>query len=170
MSDAANYATAEADRLSLYDMTIKPECSAIAEVLNEQVFAPLGFRFQFQPEGLDLYKANEEKRSASLASLRMAGLPLLMAMDILGYELTDQQRAELEQAEVGRRAQADALAAQLDNRGESDREEEPGDRAGEELRTWRRWALRRVRQGRALRDFETRAAIAGAGWSDCRSA
>jgi len=165
MSDAANYATAEADRLSLYDMTIKPECSAIAEVLNEQVFAPLGFRFQFQPEGLDLYKANEEKRSASLASLRMAGLPLLMAMDILGYELTDQQRAELEQAEAGRRAQADALAAQLDNRGESDREEEPGDRAGEELRTWRRWALRRVRQGRALRDFETRAvspALAGA--------
>lgn len=168
MSDAANYATAQADRLSLYDLTVRPECTSIADTLNAQVFEPLGYRFQFQPESLDIYKANEEKRSASLASLRAAGLPLLLAMDILGYELTDEQRAGLEQAEAQRQAQAEALAARLGSQAPSDGErdeEEPPDRSGEELRTWRRWALRRVRQGKQLRDFETHnvsPALAGA--------
>jgi len=162
MSNAANYATAQADRLSLYDVTVRPECSAIADVLNDQVFGPLGYRFQFQPESLDIYKANEEARSASLAALRSAGLPLLMAMDILGYELTEEQRASLERAEAERRAQAQTPLPTLAPGAEGS--VMPAS-AEEELRTWRKWALRRVRQGKTMREFETSdipAGLAGA--------
>jgi HK97 family phage portal protein len=164
-SDAANYATAERDTLNFYDTTIKPECAFIEEVLNAQVFDPQGYRLQFQPEALPVYQEDEQQRSASLASLRASGLPLLMAMDILGYELSEEQRGELESLEAERQAAAEALAQRLQGGGgDGDR-----DAGGEELRTWRRWALKRAREGRPLREFRTAhvspalaAAIAGA--------
>ncbi len=164
-SDAANYATAERDTQNFYETTIKPECTFIQETLNEQVFEPQGYRLQFQPESLSIYQEDEQQRSASLASLRAAGLPLLMAMDILGYELSEEQRGELESLEAERQAAAEALAQRLQGGGgDGDR-----DAGGEELRTWRRWALKRAREGRPLREFRTAhvspalaAAIAGA--------
>jgi HK97 family phage portal protein len=164
-SDAANYATAERDTQNFYETTIKPECSFIQETLNEQVFVPQGYRLQFQPESLSIYQEDEQERSASLASLRSAGVPLLLAMDLLGYELSEEQRAELERAEAERQARAEQIAQRTSVGGAEERE----DRAGDEMRTWRRWALRRVKQGRPLRDFETQAvpkalasAVAGA--------
>ena len=36
-SDAANYATAQADRLNLYDFTILPEATLVARMINTQV-------------------------------------------------------------------------------------------------------------------------------------
>ncbi|OQA96949.1 MAG: Phage portal protein [Chloroflexi bacterium ADurb.Bin222] len=159
-SDAANYATAERDTQNFYETTIKPECSFIQETLNEQVFVPQGYRLQFQPESLPIYQENEQERSASLASLRTAGVPLLLAMDLLGYELSDDQRAELERAEAERQARAEEMARRPMVDGD-DRE----DRAADEMRTWRRWALRRVKQGKALRDFDVHTvpkALAGA--------
>ena len=113
---------------------------------------------QFQPESLSIYQEDEQERSASLASLRSAGVPLLLAMDILGYELSEEQRSELERVEAERQARAEQIAQQASVGGGAER-------ADEEMRTWRRWALRRVKQGRPLRDFETQAvpkALAGA--------
>ncbi len=169
-SDAANYATAERDTLNFYDMTIKPECAFIQEVLNEQVFEPLGYQLRFQPEALPVYQEDEQQRSTSLASLRASGLPLLMAMDILGYELSEEQRAELEKVEAERQAQAAALARQFGDSGAQDsRNRDDDDPANSELRTWRRWALKRIQAGKPLREFRTAhvapalaAAIAGA--------
>ena len=131
--------------------------------LNAQVFDPQGYRLQFQPEALPVYQEDERQRSASLVA-RAAGY-LLMAMDILGYELSEEQRGELESLEAERQAAAEALAQRLQGGGgDGDR-----DAGGEELRTWRRWALKRAREGRPLREFRTAhvspalaAAIAGA--------
>lgn len=93
---AANFATAQQDDLNFLSKTIVPECDFIAEVLNSQVFNPLGFRFEFRPETLDAYQEDENQRANSLLSLVNAGMPLLMALDVLGYEITTDQRADLE--------------------------------------------------------------------------
>jgi len=65
MSNAANYATAEADRLTFYDTTIIPECNAIARQINKQLFAPLGLRFAWKPQAMNVYQENEEQRAAA---------------------------------------------------------------------------------------------------------
>ena len=44
-SDAANFATAQQDKLNFLDNTIVPECRFIESVLNAQVFEPLGYKF-----------------------------------------------------------------------------------------------------------------------------
>lgn len=98
-SDAANYATAQQDAKNLYDTTIVPDCWLIQEALNEQVFDPIGLRLEFEPETLEIYQIDEGNRATSLSALVNAGVDLLMAMDILGYDLTAEQRAALEQKE-----------------------------------------------------------------------
>lgn len=99
-SAAANMATRKEDEAAYFRGTILPECDLIAEALNEQVFNDVhklnGYRIEFQPETLDVFQEDESERAGSLQTLTSAGVPLLMAMDILGYDLTDEQRAELE--------------------------------------------------------------------------
>ncbi len=89
IEDSANYATAESHRIQFYENTIIPECSMIAGSLNEQVFKPQGMEFAFQPEQLDIMQEDEAQRAASLGALTDAGVPLILAMQMLGYDLPE---------------------------------------------------------------------------------
>lgn len=80
---------AEQDDIHFYDKTIIPECVFIAQVLNEQLFTPMGLHFAFLPETLDLYQKDETERAASLAQLTGAGIPLVLALQMLGFELPE---------------------------------------------------------------------------------
>ena len=74
-SNAANYATAMADRLNLYDETIIPQCDLIEEVLNDQLLKPLGLRLEFQPKRLEVYQESEVQKADALTKL--TGKPIL---------------------------------------------------------------------------------------------
>jgi HK97 family phage portal protein len=74
-SNAANFATAMADRLNLYDETIIPECDLIEEVVNEQLLKPLGLRLEFQPKRLEVYQESEVQKADALTKL--TGKPIL---------------------------------------------------------------------------------------------
>lgn len=89
MSNAANYATAEADRITFYDTTIIPECNAIARQINKQLFAPLGLRFAWKPQAMNVYQENEEQRAGAVATYVAAGMPLSVAVRLLGIELPE---------------------------------------------------------------------------------
>ena len=108
-SNASNRATAEQDDMHLYTKTVIPECEFIAEVLNEQVFKPLGYKFQFNPQSLELFQTSENERAASLEKL-IAALEkpeeFLLAADILGYDLDPEVHKRIEEmiAEKARRA------------------------------------------------------------------
>ena len=155
---AANYATAQQDELNFLNMTIIPLCTFIESILNEQLFEPLGLEWHFLPETLDAMQEDETSRSAALGQLTGAGVPLLMAMDILGYELEDDQRAELEKAEEEKKKQAEELAKQM-----AEKPEEPPDETGQtsqeepekedttfkmELDKWRRKAINAMKKGK----------------------
>lgn len=98
-SSAANYATRDADEKAYFRGTIIPEFDLIAEALNEQVFTAQfhldGYRIESQPETLDIFQSEEVDRSASVTSLVNAGMPLKLALEVLGYDLTDAQWAAL---------------------------------------------------------------------------
>uniref|UniRef100_UPI0025A054F8 hypothetical protein n=1 Tax=Klebsiella pneumoniae TaxID=573 RepID=UPI0025A054F8 len=76
---------------------------------------------------------DEAARAAALAQLTGAGIPLLLAMDLLGFELTDKQRLELAQAAEEKKERAEKLTAQLaggpkdDDEGDEDDDEKEDD-------------------------------------------
>lgn len=89
MSNAANYATAEVDRLTFYDTTVIPACNAMARQLNRQLFAPLGLRFAWRPEAMNIYQEDEERRAGAVAAYVAAGMPLSIAVRLLGIDLPE---------------------------------------------------------------------------------
>jgi HK97 family phage portal protein len=163
-ANAANYATSQQDELNFLTKTTIPECEFIASVLNEQLFKPLGLHWYFMPETLDAMQEDENKRADALNALINSGMPLLIALDILGFELTDEQRLELEQAEKEKKARAEELASRLANAArnyeESDnapqnapgsQQEAPGAPQNQKMLSdmdkWRRKALNALRKG-----------------------
>jgi hypothetical protein len=173
-ANSANYATSQSDQLNFYNTTIVPRCEFISATLNEQVLEPMGYSLEFSPESLDIYQQDESERSQALAQLTGAGVPLLMAMDILGYELTKEQRAELEKAQAEKEKQAEQMQEQLQQKPaqgqEGQEKEEPGEQppqfqkkaldadATAELKRWRRSCLEQHRKGKPIpADWEAEA-------------
>ena len=87
MSNAANYATAQQDALSFYDMTIIPSLNHIVDIVNESLLGPAGYRMELRPEEMSIYQADEERRSNSLLNYVQAGVRLSVAAEILGVSL-----------------------------------------------------------------------------------
>ena len=139
-SEAANYATAAEDRLAFYEDTIKPRARLFEDALNEQLLARDGLRLEFRFNELDLFQEDENDRADLLNKLTMAGLPVEVALELAGYELTEEQSAMLESHQ-----------AQLDER----RDNEPSSPQVDELRKWQKFAEKRVKDGKELREFET---------------
>ncbi len=172
-ANAANYATSQQDELNFLTKTVIPDCEFIASVLNEQLFDALGLYMEFLPETLDAMQEDEAARAAAVKTYTDAGMPLLMAIDVLGVELTEEQRAELEQEIIDRKARADEMAARLAQAPEPEEEEteaeestptspqEAPGRAENEKRLsdmdkWERKALKALRRaGSAVVSFES---------------
>jgi len=165
-ANAANYATSQQDELNFITKTVIPDCELIAGVMNEQLFEPLGLHMTFMPETLDAMQEDEAARSAALGQLTGAGVPLLMAMDLLGFELTDEQRAELEKAVIEKEQRAEEMAARLAQKPEPEEETEtedentpvsPQEGQGDEesekrysdMDRWQRKAQNALRRGKA---------------------
>ena len=138
-SEAANYATAQEDRLSFYEDTIKPRARIFEDALNEQLLARDGLRIEFRFNELDIFQEDENDRADLLNKLTTAGLPIEVALQLAGYELTDEQAAML-----------NAHQEQMDER--RDNEYSPD---VVELRKWQKMAEKRVKEGKELREFET---------------
>jgi SPP1 gp7 family putative phage head morphogenesis protein len=96
-SNAANFATASKDDVHFYDKTVIPSFSFLAEVLNEQLLGPQGFALELRPESMSIYQEDEKERAASVGVLVQAGMSLVLALEILGYDLTDEQWAQMKE-------------------------------------------------------------------------
>lgn len=103
-SSAANYATAQQDTKNYYSSTIIPDCELIAESFNSRIFTPAnrldGYHIEFTPESLAIYQTDAQAQAGALGQLTGAGVPLIMAMELLGFDLTDGQRIELAPKEI----------------------------------------------------------------------
>jgi hypothetical protein len=69
--------------------TIVPECEFIQEVLNVQVFEPMGLRIRFKPETLDAFQTDEKQRSGAYRNYVDGKMPPSIAAEILGLELPE---------------------------------------------------------------------------------
>jgi len=100
-SAAANYATRVQDDKAYFQGTIIPDCELIEEAFNEQLFTAEhqldGYELAFQPETLDIFQTEAAEQASALQALVNAGIPLLMACDLVGLDIDAEQRAELEE-------------------------------------------------------------------------
>jgi len=136
-SEAANYATAVEDRKSFYEETLKPRARMYEAALNEQLLDRDDMRLEFAFDELDLYQEDESERADRLLRFVQAGLPIRLAIDLAGVDMTDEQAAMLaeESSDSGGQSRPDAVE--------------------QELGRWMRMAEKRVKEGKAIREFET---------------
>lgn len=164
-SQAANYATAQEDRLSYYRETVVPEAEFIAAVLNEQLLKPLGMQWQFRPETLDVFQADETERAQAFAQYVNAGMPLSVVAEMLGLELPtgieyedlDDMKRENAPPQLvpfmgppGQQPQKPAFG----NNGNKPEQQEV-ERAKADLRRWQRVARKCVAEGKPVRAFDS---------------
>ena len=78
-----------------------------------------------------------------------------MAMDIVGMDLTDEQRAELEKIQAEKEAKPEPVEPEQPIPVEIP-EREPDDRMQDEIRRWKRKASKRVKDGKSAScEFES---------------
>ena len=170
-SNAANYATAEADRLTFYDMTILPEAELIAEVVNQQLFDSLGLRFVFRPQSMNVYQENEEQRAGAFAAYVNAGMPKSLVAEMLGIDLPP----GWEYIDLDPQAPPPAMQAEVEDAKPNDVAATPEDAADSEdgaakraeVKAFKKWLKKRGRPDLAqfntefLSDKEKHAIAAG---------
>jgi hypothetical protein len=148
LEDAANFATAKEHRLSFYEETIKPRANMIADVINQQLLAKEGLKMAFDFEELSIFQEDEADRAASLKQLTDAGVPLKLAMDILGYELDEEQLAMLNEEAQRKEQAAEEARQRLANAQQPPQAQEDDNEMDQEMRRWLRKALKRVKDGK----------------------
>jgi len=89
ISNASNFATAQQDSKTFYETTIVPECRLIERQVNQQLFAPLGLRFRYLPDALDVFQQDAAERATAFASYVNAGLLPSIAAQMLSMELPE---------------------------------------------------------------------------------
>jgi hypothetical protein len=179
LSNSANYATAQTEYIQWYRNSVVPWCEFIGDALTEQVFEPMGMRFEFRPENTDPEQEDEVSRTNALSGIgdALAKFPdadtFLGAAGVLGFELSDDFVAAVKAHYAKKEKQAEAVVVQTQTSDTSEQEEQPADDEQvdeepleaepkawtptidelNELRVWRDVALRRFKKGESL-DFE----------------
>jgi len=87
LANSANYATAMVEYKSWFDHEIVPWADFMAECMNEQLFKPLGLKFEFRPEVTDPGQEDEVSRAGAYASYISAGMLPSIAAQVVGIEL-----------------------------------------------------------------------------------
>lgn len=91
-SNATNFATAQQDNRHFYEKTILPLARKIEAMFNTYFENhKLQPRLFFNEQQLEVFQSDEAMRSGSLKNLVDVGMPLDIALQILGYDLTDEQ-------------------------------------------------------------------------------
>jgi HK97 family phage portal protein len=121
---AANRAVADTHRLSFWGDTMKPRGEYIEETINEQLFDPIGLRFEFGFDELDIFQEDENQRAASIKAYVDAGMPLDLACEILGVDMTEEQTAQLQAHLEQKKAIGQALAANLQKKPQDNKQDD----------------------------------------------
>ena len=128
MSDAANYATAQADRINFYETTVIPQAMLIQREMNRQLFSAMGLRMQFEPSKLEAFQRAELEKAQAV--FQLVGGPVLTREEgraMLGY-------AENPEGEF---VTPMAAVPQKEEKGDEEEAEMDVD-AKKELRNWRK--------------------------------
>lgn len=95
LANAANYATAISDKKEFYSSVVSPRCQLIAKAVNRQWLNDYGISLTFLINKHSVMQVDETIRSQSLVNLINAGFDLITAVEVLGYDLSEEQLQRL---------------------------------------------------------------------------
>ncbi len=102
------------DTYRFYKQKVIPDFNFIASVLNHQLLNSLGYRIVGNPETLDAFQEDETQRSVALGSITNAIStdPTIakFTMELLGYDLSEDQEADLDALIAAKEERAAAMA------------------------------------------------------------
>lgn len=142
--EAANYAVKHDARLSFYEETIMNRAPIYEDWLTTQLLDRLGLKLHFDFDGMKIFQEDEEKKSKVAINYYQITQDKALAFDLSGKKLTDEQLAKLNAKQEEEQTQPDTT--------ENERNEDP---QREEIRRWQRMVEKRVREGKAIREFES---------------
>jgi hypothetical protein len=150
-ADSANRATADTEYRTFVDHTLVPRCKYYESVLNPYL-AEFNQRIEFAPEELPELQVDESDRSDSLGKLVTAGIPLRAALDILGYDLSEEAEAELDKAEREKEENKKKMEKQLEEKPDPNNPngQDPSqaqDETKADLDKWFRKAMKKLKMG-----------------------
>lgn len=151
LSDAANYATAAQHDAQFWKNTVGPLATMIERVMNRSLLEPMGLSIAFAIQEINALQEDEKQRAQSLELLSASGLDVSIAMQILGYELPGEMTYTQLEARLAEKKAPAPVPPGLPQ-GRLDVTPSPTEAA---LRAWERFAVKRVKDGKALREFET---------------
>lgn len=156
-SSAANFATRHEDQKQFLTGTIIPDCNALAGALNSRLFIAewklQGYKLDFQYENLDIFQEDSKEQAEAVGQYVIAGVPLLMAMDLVGVELTDEMRLQLEEMEKEKEEATPPPQlpepTQQTQESDEDEREAVNMEAANEIAAWQRKAIKAVKSGKS---------------------
>lgn len=87
LSNSANYATAQQEYSTWFNNEVVPRADWMAEIMNDQLFKPLGYKFEFRSEVTNEGTEEEEQRAGAIAALIASNFKPSAAAQMLGLEL-----------------------------------------------------------------------------------
>lgn len=132
----------DAADLSLYKLTVTPEFNRIADSLNRHMFTPEGLELVGHPDRLEVMQTTQLEQAQAVSGV--VGRPILTPNEgraLLGYEPVEDGDRLFEPERPGQLMGAPVLNRRVEELAE------PEDERADELRTWRRMALRRWSEG-----------------------
>lgn len=146
---SANRATAGVHHFSFWAETMRPRGRLFEEVINEQLLEAGGITMQFDFDSMDVFQVDEAQRSASLLNLVNAKIPLDVAIQVLGFDLTDEQMARVDEvAQASAQARDNFIANTSDQQPTAEADRESNARAiRADLVKWRKVARKRLDNG-----------------------
>ena len=136
LENPANRSVTEELRLSFFQDTIEPRGKLLTNVINEQLLNPIGFELKMNFNQMDIYQTDEAERSDSLEQLVASNIPFDREMEILGYDLSDEQW--------------ERLKLSLESEPEVEPEPDDGNVMRKELRRWERSVVKQLKQGKTI--------------------
>jgi hypothetical protein len=157
LSNSANYATAKTEYAVWFRDSVIPWAWFIQGQLNEQLFKPLGLRFEFRPEMSDKGQEEEKERAGAYRAYVAAGMKPSIAAQVVGIDLPPEIKyADLDDVFVLPQAQpVNKEEISIEEAEEPEIEEQKSvtlltiDQL-RELEHWQDLAFRKLKQGKSL--------------------
>lgn len=147
-SDAgANRSISDNDKRTFLENTLIPRAAYYESVLNP-FLKEFGQRIEFVPQELPEMQDDETVRAASLKQLVDSGVPLIAALDILGYDISDSSmRIIRKEYRTKNRERINILNGP--KKDEQDEEDENNPQIKTEIDKWYRKSLKRMKAGKS---------------------